>query len=225
MAGYNKGFETKKIILDTCRKLFYEQGIRSTTYAGISEKCGVLPGSILYHYKNVMEIAGILITEDRGALTEAVCGILHRKEQDMAVNIVVHLIHLYVFFRDEKYRKFHTEFELTYSQQSVDTGYPNMNMAFYREEFIRRNPEENSQLAVDFYYNASIGSGGRMNQFISMHIQEMTLKQAFKYCIDIYYCMFHYSSEELENLINKAFSVVDRLEITNDELRIMIREK
>lgn len=105
MAGYNKGFETKKIILDTCRKLFYEQGIRSTTYAGISEKCGVLPGSILYHYKNVMEIAGILITEDRGALTEAVCGILHRKEQDMAVNIVVHLIHLYVFFRDEKYRK------------------------------------------------------------------------------------------------------------------------
>ena len=61
MAGYNKGFETKKIILDTCRKLFYEQGIRSTTYAGISEKCGVLPGSILYHYKNVMEIAGILI--------------------------------------------------------------------------------------------------------------------------------------------------------------------
>lgn len=224
MAGYNKGFVTKKNILDTCRQMFYEQGIRGVTYAGISERCGVLPGSILYHYKNVMEIAGILIAEDRSMLTRSICEILNKEEQDIDVNIVVHLIHMYVFFGDERYRRFHTEFELAYSQRMDETNYPNMNMGFYREEFIRRNPGENSQLAVDFYYNASIGSGGHMNQFISTHIHEMTLRQAFKYSMDVYYCMFHYSSDELKQMIDKAFAVIAGLDIKNNGLKVMVQE-
>lgn len=221
--AYSKSLDTKKTIIAACRKMFYEQGFDAVTYAQISKESGVLPGTILYHYKNLLEIASVIITEDRTELTEAVCRKMRKKEQDMEVNLVVHLIHLKIFFEDERYRRFHTEAELGFSQKKNAEGYPTMNLGFYREEFCKRNPEEKEALAVDFYYNASIGAGGHINQFISSHIHEMTLEQAFRYCMDIYYCMFHYSSEELKKLLDGAWAVVARLQVSNDELKIKIQ--
>ncbi len=220
--AYSKSLETKRSIIAACRKLFYEQGFEETTYAQIAKESGVLPGTILYHYKNLLETAAVIITEDRGELTEKVCRKMKKKTQDIEVNLAVHLIHLSVFFRDEKYRRFHTEAELGYARGKDDSGYPTMNLEFYREEFRRRNPDEKDSIAVDFYYTASIGAGGQINQFISSHIHEMTLEQAFRYCIDIYYCMFHYSREELTELCGRAWTDVEKLKIINEGLKIKI---
>lgn len=54
---------TKEIILNSCKKLFYEKGYVETTFSDISKDAGVNQGSIYYHFKKKNHIAGIIYND------------------------------------------------------------------------------------------------------------------------------------------------------------------
>lgn len=49
---YISGDQTKQLILDTGKTLFYEQGYKKTTYTEISQTAGINRALIPYHFKN-----------------------------------------------------------------------------------------------------------------------------------------------------------------------------
>lgn len=51
MGAYGNGMTTRKIILDVCQKLFYENGYHETSYDDICREAHVNRGSIYYHFK------------------------------------------------------------------------------------------------------------------------------------------------------------------------------
>ena len=57
MATYKNGINSRKAIIDTARRLFYEKGFRATTYHDISQEAKVRNGSISYHFENLLAIA------------------------------------------------------------------------------------------------------------------------------------------------------------------------
>lgn len=51
MGAYENGTTTRKIILEACKKLFYEKGYHETSYDDICKAAHVNRGSIYYHFK------------------------------------------------------------------------------------------------------------------------------------------------------------------------------
>lgn len=51
MSAYGNGMSTRKIILEACKKLFYEKGYHETSYDDICKTAHVNRGSIYYHFK------------------------------------------------------------------------------------------------------------------------------------------------------------------------------
>lgn len=57
MANYNKGNNTKNVILDVSKRLFYNQGYSNTTTRQIAEEAEVNLGLIKYHFDSKADIA------------------------------------------------------------------------------------------------------------------------------------------------------------------------
>ncbi len=68
MANYKSGEETKNIILNVSKELFYKHGSKNTTYAQISKLSNANIGLIVYHFKSLDNVANIVyrqILEER----------------------------------------------------------------------------------------------------------------------------------------------------------------
>lgn len=52
MGNYENGAFTRRVIVDACKKLFYEKGYHETSYADICMEAHVNRGTIYYHFPN-----------------------------------------------------------------------------------------------------------------------------------------------------------------------------
>lgn len=68
MARYSKGLETKKLILKTARRLFYEQGYEMTTTRQIADVSDTNLGLIKYYFESKADIALIIYLDIKQAL-------------------------------------------------------------------------------------------------------------------------------------------------------------
>lgn len=57
MGAYSTGVATKKRILDSCKKLFFEHGLNDTTYKMICTEADINRGLLPYHFKSKDNIA------------------------------------------------------------------------------------------------------------------------------------------------------------------------
>ncbi|MDH3336139.1 MAG: TetR/AcrR family transcriptional regulator [Rhodospirillaceae bacterium] len=64
--------ETRKLILNTARRLFWEKGADTCTIRDIAKEAGVSPASVIVHFKNKTALLEAALHEDIGtALSEA----------------------------------------------------------------------------------------------------------------------------------------------------------
>lgn len=70
MAKYNKGIDTKKKIIDTARKLFYENGYTNTTTRQISAAADINLGLIKYYFDSKADIAINIYLDIRDAQSD-----------------------------------------------------------------------------------------------------------------------------------------------------------
>lgn len=57
MCAYSVGLATKEKILSVCKELFYEKGLKATSYNDICEKADINRGLLPYHFKSKNNIA------------------------------------------------------------------------------------------------------------------------------------------------------------------------
>ena len=70
MVKISAGDKKKALILKICKKLFYKNGVASTTYADICEAADTSPGSVSYHFQSKDDIAIAISQEFREKLME-----------------------------------------------------------------------------------------------------------------------------------------------------------
>ena len=71
MSQYNKGTNTRNLLLKTAKSLFFEQGYHATTTRQIAEKSNVNLGLIKYHFESKANIALAIYTELRDSFDRA----------------------------------------------------------------------------------------------------------------------------------------------------------
>lgn len=123
MGAYKNGVSTRKVILQVCRKLFYDKGYHETSYDDICNAAHVNRGSIYYHFK-----------EKENIRYEVLWG-MHKECQDIAAKYCDRQEHVfkigsYILWGktlvDEKLRKFELDY---YNDYPVYT--PNNPVALY----------------------------------------------------------------------------------------------
>ena len=103
MPYYENGKETREIILNVCKKLFYEKGYENVTYDDISKASNIYRSSIQYHFKSKSIIRDIIAFEECEKNTK------EAKKYAGCTNLEYILnsyIFWYKFLNDERYRNF-----------------------------------------------------------------------------------------------------------------------
>ncbi len=106
MVKMSAGEKKKKLILDTCKKLFYRNGYENTTYEDICKAADIPPGTITYHFGSKRELAAIIDTEyerENKTYIEKMCGDRYSKTELM----VIENYHMWKrIYEDENIRRF-----------------------------------------------------------------------------------------------------------------------
>lgn len=106
MVKMSAGEKKKKLILDTCKKLFYRNGYENTTYEDICEAADIPPGTITYHFGSKRELAAIIDAEyerENKTYIEKLCGDRYSKTELM----VIENYHMWKrIYEDENIRQF-----------------------------------------------------------------------------------------------------------------------
>lgn len=106
MVKMSAGEKKKKLILDTCKKLFYRNGYENTTYEDICEAADIPPGTITYHFGSKRELAATIDAEyerENKTYIEKLCGDRYSKTELM----VIENYHMWKrIYEDENIRQF-----------------------------------------------------------------------------------------------------------------------
>ncbi len=106
MVKLSAGDKKKKLILDTCKKLFYRNGYENTTYEDICEAADIPPGSITYHFGSKRDIAGLIENEyerENKTYIEKLCG----DKYSLTLMMVIENFHMWKrIFEDENIQRF-----------------------------------------------------------------------------------------------------------------------
>lgn len=106
MVQQRAGEKKKQLIIDVCKKLFYQKGYNSTTYEDICRAADIPPGTIAYHFDGKRGIAAAIDAEyerQNKIYIEKICGDRYSKTDLM----VIENFHMWKrIFEDEHLRRF-----------------------------------------------------------------------------------------------------------------------
>lgn len=109
MVRLSAGEKKKKLILDTCKKLFYRNGYEGTTYESICEAADIPPGTITYHFGGKRDLASIIENEyerENKTYIEKICG----DRYDLTTMMVIENFHMWKrIFEDGNILRFLSE--------------------------------------------------------------------------------------------------------------------
>lgn len=105
MSNYVKGLETKQIIIEAAKELFYQKGYEETTFSDICKIADVNRGLITYHFKTKASLANLVFQHYINDSMEQ-CSKLLANEDKMTQYFVSDYIYFKLIFRDEKFRNF-----------------------------------------------------------------------------------------------------------------------
>lgn len=124
MVKVKAGERTKQLIIDTCKPLFYHNGIDKTTFGMICSQADIAPGSISYHFSGKMDIATSIADEFSAQLEGTIEKYIPLSGLEHWVDVyVVVKARWYVILRDPNLRRYYKEIynNETYSHSVLAT--------------------------------------------------------------------------------------------------------
>lgn len=111
---YSATHELKARIIDTARKLFYEQGYKDTYLGQIASECGIAKPQISYHFKSkpnlAKEIAKQYTWEMKNSISMKYYELFNEKSYDLRVSTAVEIqIMNRLYYLDPKAFRFYKE--------------------------------------------------------------------------------------------------------------------
>ncbi len=218
MAQYKTGRNTKEKIIEVSKSLFYEKGYNDTSFNEICAKAEVNSGLISYHFKGgKCEIAKKIYKElmiyFQGKTLELFPGESNEVKMVMSLGM-----HQKIFYKDPKYRKFSAEFSTEgLSALSFDDYTKTIPLVYDRMS------KEIDDIRVQFYFAVIAGMDTKAETFIAQNIEHLPFEKTMFMLNELY--LWYLDRTEREQIINKSLSLLESLDISNNEFNVSVTKK
>lgn len=209
MVRYSAGEKKKRLILDACRKLFYQKGYTNTTYADICAEADIPQGSISYHFEGKQELGSIVryeLERETETYIRQLCGDVHNEDVLSAVQI----FHFWQrFFDDKQLRRFVVEVHPVIVPD--DRAWAAVSRLFVRT--IERRNIEIDNAKFNFIVCAQIGLSEKLFSLVAQNIEEYSFYEVACFEISFFFRMLEFSDREIRKLIEEGWKVFKKLPI------------
>ena len=210
MVKVKAGERKKQLIIDTCKKLFYQYGFVSTTYDMICETADIAPGSITYHFSSKRDIALIISQENDSKLREYVSGFVTEEEiGHWPFTSLMIWFRWYLFMNDANIRRFFAEIYA----DSADLSY--VVELFRLHQQFGMKPKEESDLFL--LASTFIGQDRLILNMLEADSKRFSLEQIVHHCESTLYKLTDLDTELAMTSARKGkevfLSLEDRIDL------------
>lgn len=200
MASRKPSIDSKKIIYENAKKLFYKKGYRQTSYNEISETANLNPAMLKYHFGSKKEIAALIYKEIVLNLYNAIANVLKTSED---IDIV-YLINELCFFKLVKTNLNFQRFYLDLCKERIINDYTKETTFLMIQKYLFEKKCVQSKSQIQIATSISVASQSELiNDYFSG-----TLKTDFDTVVDVYIeLMFH-------NLALDKFTIKKKMELS-----------
>lgn len=205
MGKYENGVETRKIILEACKKLFYEKGYHETSNEDICQAAHVNRSAIHYHFKDKENIRYEVLWEN-AMKNRHFAGQYCDQEQYLQL-LAVYLMH-YQYLNDPKSRKFFADYHRDFPLYSSSGGMAQ----FYRISYESMYGQflEFSQVKSLAFQSAYTFICGVM-LLADEHPEHYTPKELFSRCMISGMAILDIPTDKINRLWEDLERYIDRL--------------
>lgn len=208
MVRYSAGEKKRQLIIDVCKKLFYNKGYKKTTYADICEAADIPAGSITYHFKGKRDIAAIIHAEleaQNKIYIEKICGSAY----DKTTLMVIENYHMWQKLFEDKHL---LQFQLDIIGEIV----PEMSRdctAYFYECVMKEQGIEVDDMTFGFICAAQIGMSDELIRLVSLYPDDYTFDQPARFAIRFFLRQAGLSDDAIDRYDRAGRAAFDELPI------------
>ncbi|MBF7097058.1 TetR/AcrR family transcriptional regulator [Alkalibacter mobilis] len=206
MAQYKKGMETKQKIINSSKKLFYQNGYEKTSCKAICDDAGVNVGLIPYYFKNKNRIASIIYTYFLIDVKDMVQKILVEKNIPYELKYataVENWVYMSLLLSDDNYKRFY--YEICRANVLIDENTRVVEF-FYKLH--------NNKYRLGFTANeiklirvvSSAASMGLVEKYVQGYF-DMELDDLIAYKIRVMYKEMDMTKDVVDDIIEKSYKI------------------
>lgn len=207
--GSNKTDKTKDIIT-TAQRLFYEKGLKRTSFEDIANVCGISKALISYHFGSKSKLGGIVFSKYSADIQNclAIQAYSRYPEYDLIVISTANLmLHLKLYKEDPKAFRFYKEF-MDSSFEDVTTGIEYFYKASNRQ-FKSKIDDETLHL---IYISSNYAARGLIYNYFTGHIQS-SFEKFEEFIIKSSHKSFMIPEMEIDSIIVSGKELLEKLNL------------
>lgn len=216
MPKFDKNLQIKNDILETAKKLFYEKGYDSTTFADIASSLGITKGLISYYFDSKANLANTVyhgfISENQSVISMKFYTTLRNEfsYNPRVITVVSNLATYTLFEKDENAKRFILEFlyhDLCFSLL-------NGNYSLWE---IHKHSVDKDKLSDKSFFRM-LGTASRASssivqiQFFSGML-DISFDEFADFTLKLKYQIEGLNSQEIEKIIQDGKKVFEKLEL------------
>lgn len=215
MSNYSNGLNTRNLVLQAAKELFYEKGYIKTSFSEICQKAGLNSGLVVYHFGGKSQIAHDIYQ----TVIQNQCEPLYNhyiNEDKIVLSILSLYTHYCLFFKDANFRRFSAEV----NAQRI-AGDTHMELAKTLPLLYEGALKYHDSKKLAFFFAADVGLGGDIEAFLCENLGDYTLDECVKYTTELY--LPYIQEDFLREAIARAKELYDHVEVSNQGLDIAVQ--
>lgn len=210
MVKMRAGEKKKALILNTCKKLFYEKGYIATTYEDICKAADVPPGSITYHFTSKRNIAAEILSEYE-LKVRTMMSILTDGKYDSLTLAALEIISWWDrFFHNPNLKRFATEM----ASEGIARQATFSDIKYFFSFLIKENKIDIDEKRLNVITAAHIGLVTEMIFIIEENKLAFSMSEIAAYVIENDLKALNIDYKTISETIKKAHQIYDELRIS-----------
>lgn len=211
MIRKSAGEKKKELILNTCKRLFYEKGYANTTFEDIAKEADIYPGGITYHFANKINIAGMIRAELEYNNDELIKKLTYGMCDQKLQSAIELLNYFHLLYED-----FHAlRFIFEMSQEGGNAYVFEPIRQFFRYHVDEYDLPLNER-ELDFITASYIGMEREFINMIYYDIKKYPIDEVAEYLINNMYRFLGYDYEAIKVVADEALHVYPQLNVNLD---------
>lgn len=207
MGQYQAGIKTKRNIFYASEKLFYQKGYSDTTITNITDLAKSNRGSFYHHYENKLQL-GVLVHSNFASRNTRITSFFGNTIDDATGVCLSVKTFWYLFFLDEKIRRFATELaNENVLQIKEDPFIFNACQKLSRKKF---SPKQMKFISI-----TNIGLSRQLNIDAFTHSDEYDYNDVSDYYMSTLFRLFDIEQETIERILLKSNQLFSKCLISN----------
>lgn len=212
MVKRKAGEKKRDLIIDVCKKLFYEKGYNNTTYNDICEAADIPPGTITYHFDSKRGIASAIEDEyepQNKIYIERMCA---NRGYSKVLLMAIENFHMWKRdFEDANLRNF----LLDVSRERVPSEAAFRAVKYFYQCVIEELGLEVSDRELRLIVPSQIGMSDAVLVELSRDLTQFTYEEAARFSIRFFLRQLGIADDESERVIAEAREIFKELPIDN----------